>query len=337
MTASPGLVNGLVSTIIPVFNRPTQLEESVASVIAQDYRPIEIIVVDDGSTDEATPLVADQLASRWPGVVRIIHQQNAGPGVAREAGRLLAHGEFIQYLDSDDVLLPGKFSAQVQALVESPDADVAYGITFFRDADGMQHSVPHKGTGVRREHMFPDFLNERWWETATPLYRRRVTDAAGPWLASNLEEDWEYDCRVAATAGRLVYVDQPVSEHRDHGGGRLSRGQALDPARLCMRCCAQLRIWDHAQGARLPESAPANVRVFARSVFLLARQCAAAGLIAETHALLRVALSASRAGDGSTLDIRAFSALVRMFGAEFSGRTATGLDRLRSGRRRHSA
>ncbi len=331
------IVPGLVSTIVPVFNRPGLLSECVESVLAQDYRPIEIIVVDDGSTDEATPLVVDQLASRWPSAVRVIHQLNAGPGVAREAGRLLAHGEFIQYLDSDDVLLPGKFSAQVQALVESPDADVAYGITFFRGADGMLHPVPHKGTGVRREHMFPDFLNERWWDTSTPLYRRRATDLAGPWTVERLEEDWEYDCRVASVAGRLAYVPRPVSETRDHNHARLCLGEALDPARLRMRCYAQLRIWDHAQRARLPESAPANLRVFARSVFLLARQCAAAGLIAETHALLRVALSAGRAGDGSTLDIRAFSALVRMFGAEFSGRTATALDRLRSGRRRHSA
>jgi len=337
MTASPGLVNGLVSTIIPVFNRPTQLEESVASVIAQNYRPIEVIIVDDGSTDGITPCVADQLQANWPELVRVLHQSNAGPGAAREAGRLAARGEYIQYLDSDDVLLPGKFTAQVQALRDSPDADVAYGVTFFRDANGMLHPAPHKGTGVMRTHMFPDFLNERWWETATPLYRRRVTDAAGPWLASNLEEDWEYDCRVAAVGGCLAYVEQPVSEHRDHGGGRLSRGQALDPARLRMRYIAQLRIWDHAQRARLPEFAKGNVQVFARSAFLLARQCAAAGLNAETHALLRVALGASRAGNGSTLDIRAFSALVRIFGAEFSGRAATGLDRLRSGRRPHSA
>ena len=330
------IVPGLVSTVVPVFNRPALLSECVESVLAQDYRPIEIIVVDDGSTDETTPHVADQLASRWPGVVHVIHQQNAGPGVAREAGRLLARGEFIQYLDSDDVLLPGKFSAQVQALLDSPDADVAYGITFFRDVSGKLHPAPHKGTGVRREHMFPDFLNERWWETATPLYRRRATDAAGPWLASKLEEDWEYDCRVAAVGGRLAYVEQAVSEHRDHGGGRLSRGQALDPARLRMRYIAQLRIWDHAQRARLPERAAANVQVFARSVFLLARQCAAAGLIAETPALLRVALDASRAGNRSALDIQVFSALVRIFGAESLGRAATALDRLRSGRKRQS-
>src|SRR5437588_4041721 len=99
----------LVSTIIPVFNRPALLVEAVASVLAQSYRPIEIIIVDDGSTD-ATPEVADRLAKQRAGIVRVIHIANGGPGLAREAGRLAARGGYIQHLDSDDLLLPEKFA-----------------------------------------------------------------------------------------------------------------------------------------------------------------------------------------------------------------------------------
>ena len=102
---SVGFRAGLVSTVIPVHNRAALLQEAVASVLAQTYRPIEVIVVDDGSTDD-TPEAARALVAQHAGEVFVVHQPNAGPGMAREAGRRAARGEFIQYLDSDDVLLP---------------------------------------------------------------------------------------------------------------------------------------------------------------------------------------------------------------------------------------
>ena len=146
----------------------------MASVLAQDYRPIEIIIVDDGSTDE-TLTVAHALAIEHPGVIRPIRQANAGPGAARESGRLAARGEFIQYLDSDDLLLPGKFRAQVAALRSNLEADVAYGITYLRKADGCLVEVPHKKTGESLSTMFPYFLVSRWWKR-----RRRYTAAKSP-------------------------------------------------------------------------------------------------------------------------------------------------------------
>src|SRR5262245_61954525 len=98
------MIEDLVSTIIPVYNRAGMLREAVESVLAQTYRPIEIIVVDDESTDD-TRCVAEALASTNSKEVRVIHQSNSGPGLAREAGRQASRGEFIQYLDSDDLLL----------------------------------------------------------------------------------------------------------------------------------------------------------------------------------------------------------------------------------------
>src|ERR1044071_1111048 len=113
------MVEGLVSTIIPVFNRSGMLCEAVSSVIAQTYRPIEVLIVDDGSTDE-TAGVADELADIEAVEIRVIHQHNTGAGLAREAGRQAASGEFIQYLDSDDLLLPRKFELQVEGLRSNP-------------------------------------------------------------------------------------------------------------------------------------------------------------------------------------------------------------------------
>src|SRR5947199_44997 len=82
--------------IVPVYNRPAVAREAVASVLAQTHRPIEIIVVDDGSTDN-TGAVVDALTREHPEVLRAIHIPNGGPGHAREAGRALTRGEFVQY------------------------------------------------------------------------------------------------------------------------------------------------------------------------------------------------------------------------------------------------
>src|SRR3954466_561969 len=84
------VIEGLISTIIPVFNRAAMLREAVGSALAQTWRPIEIIIVDDGSTDE-TPAAIRELASQHA-EIRGTHIENGGPGVAREAGRQLARG-----------------------------------------------------------------------------------------------------------------------------------------------------------------------------------------------------------------------------------------------------
>ena len=118
----------LVSSIIPVYNRAAMLREAVASVLAETYRPVEILIVNDGSTDD-TATVGRLLAEAHPDCVRVLHQSNAGPGLARETGRRGAQGDFLQYLDSDDLLLPMKFERQVMALCQQPDCGIAYCFT----------------------------------------------------------------------------------------------------------------------------------------------------------------------------------------------------------------
>src|SRR5262245_57327651 len=155
------LVEGLVSNIIPVHNRPLLLREAVASVLAQTYRPIEIIIVDDESTDE-TGREAEALTKAHSEVC-VIHRPNGGPGAARETGRLVARGQFIQYLDSDDFLLPTKFKLQVAGLRQCSDCAVSYGKTRFYAYGDRPTDVAWKRTGERISTMFPSFLQSRWW------------------------------------------------------------------------------------------------------------------------------------------------------------------------------
>ncbi|HET6638423.1 MAG TPA: glycosyltransferase family 2 protein [Gemmatimonadota bacterium] len=320
---------GLVSTIVPVHDRPAMLVEAVESVLAQSYRPVEVLIVDDGSTDD-TSRVADSLAEHHP-EVRAYHIPNGGPGVARETGRRQARGEFIQYLDSDDVLLPGKFESQVCALGDDPECGVCYGKTRYVDEAGGGADRAWRRTGERIVSMFPSFLVDRWWGTSTPLYRRSVTDAAGPWTALWNEEDWEYDCRVAALGYRLAYVPEFVSEQRGHAADRLSRNGSSDPAKLRDRAAAHALIFGHAVRAGIGPR-DEEMRHYVRELFLLSRQCGAAGLAAEARQLHALAGRAAKGDGDGRLDLRIYGALAAVVGWHRLGSLMCALDRRRARR-----
>lgn len=318
---------GLVSTIIPVHNRAALLREAVASVLAQTYRPIEIIIVDDGSTDD-TITVADDLAAANPEEIRAIHQNNTGPGLAREAGRQSATGEFLQYLDSDDLLLPKKFELQVAGLKDNAEFGVSYGRTRLRSLSHFGQDVPWKRTGERIDKMFPSLLRSRLWDTSTPLYRRSLTDAAGPWTELMSDEDWEYECRIAAVGARLHYVPEFVSEQRDHSGERLSRTGISQVVNLLNRVAAHKLIFSHARRAGMTAEHP-EMEHFARELFLLSRQCGAADLEKESKDLFELAREASGVARGGGWDFRLYGFVASIAGWTRLGKLACYSDGLR--------
>lgn len=318
--------SGMVSVIIPVFNRPKVLREAVDSVLAQTYRPFEIIIVDDGSTD-GTATACLELARSEPGVVRTVRQDHGGPGRARENGRQLSRGEFIQYLDSDDVLFPRKFEVQVRALRANPGCGVAYGFTRYRRKGEDAATHPHKGSGRVVETMFPSFLSERWWDTPTPLYRTSVCDAAGPWTTLQVEEDWEYDCRIAALGTRLIQCREFVAEVRDGADDQLSGKSLFDKSLMRQRAEAHRLICLHARHAGIRPEDP-HMQRFARELFLLSRQCGSVGLGEVSRSMFDLAreVSAKRSRGTDFLLYRAAAACV---GWEMTGRVACWADRWR--------
>lgn len=280
------MIKGLVSTIIPVYNRPRLLQEAVASVQSQTYPDLEIIIVDDGSDD---PRMADSLTlceREGKAKVRVLRQPNSGPGAARQAGLEESQGEFIQFLDSDDLLYPSKYEQQVAALAADPVAGVCYGKTRYLASAG-QVVAPWRRTGERIESMFPSMLEQRWWGTSTPLYRQELLARAGPIKPLSNEEDWEFDCRIAALDVRLAWVDEWVSEQRDIATGRASDRGSSDPAKLRDRAKARELILQSALRADVPPSAP-EFQQFIRYSFLVARQCVSAGLHKEGEHLVRI-------------------------------------------------
>ncbi len=283
------IVDNLVSTIIPVYNRPQMLIEAVDSVLAQTYRPIEIIISDDGSVDE-TRQVIEELTRTYPHEIRFVFNKNRGAGPAREAGLQMARGEFIQYLDSDDRLSPGKFEVQVQALRKNHDCGVAYGRSRLVTFNGGVLVEPFKRTGRKRPTLFPWLLVNRWWCTHTPLYRRSVCDAVGQWSDLRYSQDWEYDGRVGSLGTKLVFCDELVSEHRTHEGARQTgHGNWLTPQ-------DRVRFFTLMFGYAIEACASIDspeMRHFSRWVFLNARQCGAMGDSQSARTCFELAVKAA--------------------------------------------
>lgn len=317
---SEACIPGLVSTIIPVYNRARMLGEAVNSVLSQSYRQIEIIISDDGSTDD-TAAHAASLVERFPGVIQYTRGPNRGPGPAREAGRLLASGEFIQYLDSDDRLLPDKFELQLAVLRSHPQCDIAFGKTRLVDADGRELAAPFKWTGEYRDALFPGLLVDRWWCTHTPLYRRRIVDAIGPWSDLRYSQDWEYDSRAGALSAKVINCGEYVSEHRWHPGSRQTgSGHWLAP-RDRVRFLESL--FQHACRAGVDRSAP-EFRHFARWVFRNARECSRLGDGQAARQLCDLTLLAQ---GGDSLELRVYRGLAALVGWQ---RAAKVSERVRS-------
>jgi len=300
------IVENLVSTIIPTFNRPQMLQEAVASVLAQTWRAIEIIISDDGSTDE-TPALGRALEKEHPGVIRYIWNNNRGAGPAREAGRLLARGEFIQYLDSDDTLWPRKFEVQIQALRQKPECGAAYGWIRLCPEDGLPIEKPHKWSGRELPTLFPRLLADRWWNTDCPLFRRSVCDAVGPWSDLRYSQDWEYDGRVGALGTRLVHCKEFVCDQRHHSENRQTMGRWLDPVD---RVRFFNSLYDSAMKAGVTQE-DSELLHFSRWMFLNARESGILGDALSAKQLINLAVQANI---GASIAIKCYLYAANIFG-----------------------
>ena len=312
----------LVSTIIPVYNRPELVRRAVSSVLDQIHRPIEILLVNDGSTDH-TPQVLAELQAANPAEIRVIHQANGGAGLARENGRQAARGAFIQYLDSDDYLLPNKFSDQIAVLMAHPECAIAYGTSSHVHVSGRVLENPSRHTAEQIDYLFPLLLVERWWHTHTPLFRRWISDAAGPWPDFR-PEDWDLEARMGALNPKLIHCGSVVSVQVDHeSDNRVTRGPSLqallDQGKFLPRLHAAAVL------AGVPSGAPEWTQ-FSDECFVRARQL---HLIGENESGTRLLQLAKLTSPRKRHLIRSYAFLVRALGASIGVRLA---ELLRTGR-----
>lgn len=195
---------GLVSVIVPCFNRARLVRRGLNSVIAQTFRPIELIVVDDGSTDNTIDTVKDWMegVAAEDGVTfKFIVKSNGGAASARNAGLFVSEGEFVQYLDSDDLISPDKIRAHMDAILDD-DCDFVWSpmsLEFGRlETDGTWFSGGK--SEIYFDGIFPD-------QACVGLYRRSLIKAAGLWDQTlPTREDLEYRYRIQLNSKKYKFV-----------------------------------------------------------------------------------------------------------------------------------
>ncbi len=180
-----------VSIIIPCYNTARYLGEALASALAQDYRPLDITVIDDGSKDNSA-----EIAAGFPGV-RCIRQANAGVSAARNNGIKQTTGEFIVFLDADDRLLPGAVATGVRELTAHPECGFVHGLTRGIGSDGRVLSEPKREPP---EAGYKALLSgHSLVPPAAAMFRRSALDAVGGFNTSlSLAEDNDLYLRVAS-------------------------------------------------------------------------------------------------------------------------------------------
>lgn len=185
-----------VSVVIPAYNAANTLDETLASVAGQTFRDYEVVVVDDGSSD-ATPEILTRHAAGWP-QLRWVRQDNAGVSVARNHAVELARGDFIAFLDADDLWLPEKLALQMSLFDGNPALAVAYCdmIDFLPDCDAtttlFQEKKPARGN-VLRQLFMGNFV-----PTPTVVMRKAAFVALGGFNPLHrLNEDVDLFLRVA--------------------------------------------------------------------------------------------------------------------------------------------
>lgn len=199
--------NPLVSIVIPAFNRAAYIGEAIDSALAQTYTHRELIVVDDGSTDQTA-----QIVLAYGDRVALIRQANAGASAARNTGIARAGGDLIALLDSDDRWLPEKLTLQVP-LLEDPRVGLVHGaIRTFRTSAGRTSEVHFPGDALDVH----DLLSYRGLCTQTLVFRRGLIGEVGSFDPSfKTAEDWEWTIRVAARYG-VRGVATVIAENRIH-------------------------------------------------------------------------------------------------------------------------
>lgn len=232
----------LVSVVIPCFNGAEYIGEAIESVLAQTYPAIELIIIDDGSTD-ATPAVL----SRYTDRAVIVRQPNRGLSATRNAAIRLARGEYLAFLDHDDRFLPDKIAAQADLLDARPDVSIVY--TGWRLIDSTGAPLL-EGTWPKHEgDVLPELVLRSFAFPAAIMVRRSVVvDAGGFDEVRTGAEDWDLWLRTSLAGARWAHVDKALLEYRIHVGQMTS----TDPDR---RAANRMAVLDRTfADPRLPQA-----------------------------------------------------------------------------------
>jgi glycosyltransferase involved in cell wall biosynthesis len=219
-----------VSVVIPAFNTASYIVQAVQSVLTQTYKDFEIIVVDDGSSDNTRDVMAP-----YQDRVRYVWQENQERAAARNHGLELAQGELIAFLDSDDVWMPDKLSRQVASLDEHADAVLATVVARNIGPDGQPlkfwgaaYTAGVPAGQVQALHHGSEILFGSSLIPSAVLVRRGALDGVGPFDTRAVpNEDWDMWIRLSGR-GPFVHLPEVLCHYRSHGTPQELRRRTSD-------------------------------------------------------------------------------------------------------------
>jgi glycosyltransferase involved in cell wall biosynthesis len=231
------LPHGLVSVVIPCFNHAHFVAQAIASVLAQSHPNFEIIVVDDGSTDNTAEVVRNYSS------VRYIYQENAGRSAARNTGLRQSVGEFLVFLDADDRLLPNALAVGIGCMREHPECALVSGHCRIIDGNGVILPSPRQ-LQVERDHYLQLLRGGTYiWCPAVALFQRKVFDFAHGFDPAMVPVE-DYDLYLRVTRDFPVHCHaQVIAEYRQH-----SSNTSRDVATMANAALVAHRAqWDFAK------------------------------------------------------------------------------------------
>jgi glycosyltransferase involved in cell wall biosynthesis len=236
-----------VAVIIACYNQAHFLSEAIESILDQSYRPIQIIVVDDGSTDNTA-----QVAAGYSGV-RLLRQENQGLSAARNAGLRTSQGTYVVFLDADDRLLPEALETGVKSLNAHPECAFVYGHIKLIAADGSALPTPYQ-SGIKTGHYVELLRHNYIWSPGAVMYRGAIFNSVSGFNSLiNASADFDLNIRIARSFPVYCH-NKVILEYRRHDAN-MSRDLAL-----MLRTSINVRRsqWKHVRGNKQYEEALAG-------------------------------------------------------------------------------
>lgn len=209
-----------LSVIVPTYNRAKLLRSSIESVLECRHRPLEVIVVDDGSKDDTKKVVPDleALSHASSASFVFVEQPNSGAATARNTGLKHASGDLVQWVDADDTTIPKGVDQLTSVLCEDEECDVAYGLVQRIDSEGRVGELMGKAPSHTERDYF-DYL----WHTMGAVYRRAALEKVGAWNPKlTLPDDWEFSCRVRIAGLRYKFMEVVAGNYVKYESGTLT-------------------------------------------------------------------------------------------------------------------
>jgi len=239
-----------VSVVIPTYNAAQYIGETVESVLNQSYKEYEIVVVNDGSTDNT-----EQVLQKYGNRIRYIKQTNGGEGAARNRGIREAHGEWVAFLDADDLWLPHKLKVQMEFAAQHPDVDLIYGDASSFDINGVLTKSMFKERRPYEGYVINNLLVENFVPVLSVIVRKKCLEKSGL-FKEGMKHCTDYEMWLrCAKFFKFGYVNEVIVSYRIHEKGISQNIEEMHKAHLSILNTA-------LKDMKIPYATAARIRGF---------------------------------------------------------------------------